>query len=85
MSEHNIYDIASWAGRLKKDDAFCYFVKQIRDEQLSLFLNSGRDDTETREAAHEILRALDKIEGTLDTAISAKTFADKKDQHRGND
>lgn len=36
-------------------------LDEIRDAQTRAFLNSGADDTATREEAHAIVRALEKV------------------------
>ena len=80
-----IQERASRAKRLRADDAFQEFVKEVRDDAIASFMSSGPGDTDVREEAHAILRALSNIEGKLDAAIGAKTLADKKGQHRGSD
>ena len=67
------------AKRLKNDTAFMQFVEDVRNEQIRLFTTSAAQDVEQREEAHAILRALNKIEVQLDSAIAAKTLLDRKE------
>jgi len=67
------------AERLKNDTAFTQFVEDVRNEQIRLFTTSAAQDVEQREEAHAILRALNKIEVQLDSAIAAKTLLDRKE------
>ena len=66
------------AKRLKNDTAFTQFIEDVRNEQIRLFTTSGAQDTEQREEAHAVLRALTKIEVELDAAITAETLFDRK-------
>ena len=66
------------AKRLKNDTAFQTFVDDVREEQMRIFANSAASDTERREEAHAILRALNKIGDTLDAAIAAEVILDRK-------
>ena len=54
------------------------FCKKVREEQMRIFADSGVDDVSIREQAHGIIRALKQIEATLDAAISAEKFLDRK-------
>lgn len=69
---------ADEAKRLKNDTAFQTFVDMVREEQKRLFADSSAEDVSAREQAHAIIRALNKIENTLDAAISAEKFLDRK-------
>jgi hypothetical protein len=69
---------ASEAKRLKADTAFQQFVQVVREDQMRIFANSAASDIEAREEAHAIIRALNKIEVSLDAAIGAETLLDRK-------
>lgn len=82
----NIDEKASRAKRLRDDEAFADFIQEVREDAIAAFANSRANETEAREEAHALLRAINQIEGKLDAAIGAKALADKrKGQHRGND
>lgn len=80
MSGVDVRMKAEEARRLKDDTAFQKFVQSIRDEQCRVFLASGAQDVVAREEAHAILRALTQIEATLDAALTAETFLDRKER-----
>jgi hypothetical protein len=69
---------ANEAKRLKADTAFQQFVQVVREDQMRIFANSAASDVEAREEAHAIIRALNKIEVSLDAAIGAETLLDRK-------
>lgn len=69
---------ADEAKRLKADTAFMLFCDKVREEQMRIFADSGVDDVSIREQAHGIIRALKQIEATLDAAIAAEKFLDRK-------
>ena len=80
-----ISERASRAKRLRDDKAFQEFMEDVRSQQVAVFLKIAASP-EAREEAHAIVRALSTIEGTLDAAVSAETYEQKrKGQHRGND
>jgi hypothetical protein len=69
---------ADEARRLKADTAFLTFMQGVRDDQIKVFTDSVASDVEAREEAHAIMRALNQIEMTLDAALTAETFLDRK-------
>lgn len=76
---------AAWAERLRADDAWKWVISEMRDEAISQFTSSGAKDTERREEAHTLLRAITKMEGLLDAVIAERDHLNKKGQHRAND
>lgn len=73
---------ADEAKRLKKDTAFMRFVDDVREDQMRVFANSEASEIDSREEAHAIIRALNKIEMFLDAAIAAEAMLDRK-QRKG--
>lgn len=69
---------ADEAKRLKADTAFLTFCGKVREEQMRVFADSSAEDVSAREQAHAIIRALKQIENTLDAAIAAERFLDRK-------
>jgi hypothetical protein len=45
---------------------------------MSIFANSTKEQSEVREEAHAILRALNAVEVHLDAVIAAETLLDRK-------
>ena len=66
------------AKRLKEDTAFTQFFEEVRQAQMSMFANSTKEQSEVREEAHAILRALNAVEVYLDAVIAAETLLDRK-------
>jgi len=66
------------AKRLKSDTAFTQFFEEVRQAQMSIFANSTKEQSEVREEAHAILRALNAVEVYLDAVIAAETLLDRK-------
>lgn len=85
MSREEIRIKAAQALALAEDEVFKAFVAEVRDAQIAAFRNSRADQTEVREEAHAILRALDAIEHRLKSAMIDEVIEAKKEQHRGND
>ena len=82
-------DIEIRAARSKallNNDHFIDTLRDLRERQKDVFVNSAASDVEAREEAHEIVRALDAIEVSLKADVDAVTILKKrKEQHRGND
>lgn len=80
-------DATEWGHRverLRADETFQNVMQECRDDAVSQFLTSGPGDTEAREQAHALIRALDAIDGKLSSGSFGKKLAEKG-QHRGND
>lgn len=75
---------AARAQRLRDDEVFAEFIAEVRNDAMAKFLTSGPRDTEAREEAHAIIRALNHIEGALQAACDDFTI-EQKGQHRGSD
>jgi hypothetical protein len=71
---------ASDAERLQNDIDFRSLVDGIRQEQINIFVQSQKDDVESREEAHSILRALDKIERVLQSVITDEAIKRKREK-----
>ena len=77
---------AARSGALLNNEHFIDTMKDLRERQKDIFVNSAASDVEGREEAHAIIRALDAIEVSLRADVDAVTILKKrKEQHRGND
>ena len=76
---------AARAKRLRGDDTFQQVIKELREDAIASFLNSGAQDSAARDEAHAMARAIAAIEGKLEGWIAAQSLAEKKGQHRGTD
>jgi len=62
------------ARQLKGNAEYNRFTQIIRDEQVKAFTDSSATDIVVREEAHAILRALNLIDGKLDSFINDETI-----------
>ena len=74
---------AERARAILQDVLFTDAIAAIRDRQLTAFENSAPDQTEAREQAHQMLRAITQLTGELQSAIDDEVI--KKGRHRGSD
>jgi len=73
----NIKDKAALAKNLWRDDTFQEILQSIRDRQTSVFLNS-QSQLETIKDAHDIIKALNLIEGQFNTVFADEAIYNKK-------
>jgi uncharacterized protein (DUF849 family) len=77
-------NIKEWAGKvrhLQNDPVFSEVLKKIREQQVEVFLNAGSQDSDLM-SAHDIIRALDKIEGYFNSVLSEEAIFDKRQQRK---
>jgi hypothetical protein len=70
--------VAADVQRLLNDDVFKEVTYRVRQEQIDIFVNSGRWDVEEREDAKHILRAMDKVEQALQAVRSDEAIKEKR-------
>lgn len=75
----NIKERASRIRALSNDETYQGVVKEIRNAQVNVFLNS-QSQFEAITDAHDIIRALDKIEDYFNTVLSDEAIFDKKEK-----
>jgi len=63
---------------LINNDTFTTVFDIIRQEQVKKFLSSAKGDTEVREEAHAMTRALNEFEHILKRAITKEVMQDKR-------
>ena len=79
-------DIEQKAKRSKSllvNEWFIETIKNLREEQKTVFADSSADEVEKREDAHAILRALNAIEVSLRADVDAMALLQKKGKHLG--
>ena len=69
---------ASKARALLADENFKTLMQELKQRQADIFFNSARSDTESREEAHTIMSALNKIEAYLQSAITDEKILKKR-------
>ena len=62
---------------------FVETIKNLREEQKTVFADSSAQEVEKREDAHAILRALNAIEVSLKADVDAMALLQKKGKHLG--
>ncbi len=70
--------LKSQALKLLADDTFVAVFVSMRAEQVKKFLNSSKDDSETREEAHAMTKALNEFDYILKRAITDQDIKDKR-------
>ena len=83
--DKDIEKAAKKAQALLSNTTFIETIKDLRNDQMLSFANSSANETEQREDAHAILRALKSIEYSLQADVDAMTLIERKGKHRGND
>jgi len=79
-------DIEQKAKRSKallENEWFVETIKNLREDQKSIFANSSAQELEKREDAHAILRALNAIEVSLRADVDAMALLNKKGKYLG--
>ena len=68
---------AEWASNLLKDDFFVKVMDDLKNQQISVIINTNRDEVEEREAAYSHIKTLDLFLGHLQ-GIAAETKIQEK-------
>lgn len=68
--------------RLQRDETFKAIIEKVRSDQVATFVQSNKNDTELREEAHSILRALDKIEQVMKSVLTDEAIKMKRKEGR---
>ncbi len=71
---------AQQARDLLNNETFQEFLRNVRERQKEVFLNSNANEVSLREEAHTLIRALDAIESELTSVISAEAVLDRKNK-----
>ena len=78
-------DIEQRAKRSKsllENEWFQETMKDLRNQQTKIFVNSAAHELEQREEAHAILRALKSIEVSLQSDVNAVKLIERRGWHR---
>ena len=68
---------AQWASNLLNDDFFKKVMDDLKNQQISVIINTNRDEVEEREAAYSHIKTLDLFLGHLQ-GIAAETRIQEK-------
>ncbi len=69
---------AEWANNLLKDDFFIKVMDDLKNQQISVILNTNRDGIDDRENAYLVVKTLELIEGHLKGMAAEKQIRDKR-------
>jgi hypothetical protein len=68
---------AQWASNLMADDFFVEVMNDLKNQQISVIINTNRDEVDEREAAYSHIKTLDLFLGHLQ-GIAAETKIQEK-------
>jgi hypothetical protein len=68
---------AEWANNLLNDDFFLKVMNDLKNQQISVIINTNRDEVDEREAAYNHIKTLDLFVGHLQ-GIAAETKIQEK-------
>lgn len=70
--------LAQWAENLLNDDFFKKVMDDLKNQQISVILNTNRDGIDDRENAYLVIKTLELIEGHLKGMAAEKQIRDKR-------
>ena len=69
---------AEWANNLLNDDFFKKVMDDLKNQQISVIINTNADEIDRREDAYRHIRTLELITGHLEGLASETVIRDKK-------
>ncbi|CAB5222451.1 hypothetical protein UFOVP378_5 [uncultured Caudovirales phage] len=69
---------AQWASNLLVDDFFLEVMNDLKNQQISVIINTNRDEAEQREAAYSHIKTLDLFLGHLQGLAAETKIQEKK-------
>jgi hypothetical protein len=69
---------AQWASNLLVDDFFVEVMNDLKNQQISVIINTNRDEIDEREAAYSHIKTLDLFLGHLQGIAAETKIQDKK-------
>lgn len=70
--------LAKWAKTLLEDDFFKEVLNNLKNEQISVIINTNSDELDRREIAYQHIKTLDLITGHLEGLASETVIREKK-------
>lgn len=70
--------LAQWASNLLNDDFFKKVMDDLKNQQISVILNTNRDGIDERENAYLVVKTLELIEGHLKGMAAEKQIQEKR-------
>lgn len=69
---------AEWANNLLNDDFFKKVIDDLKNQQISVIINTNRNEVDEREAAYSHIKTLDLFLGHLHGIAAETKIQDKK-------
>jgi hypothetical protein len=70
--------LAQWAKNLLNDDFFKEVLNNLKNEQISVIINTSAEESDRREDAYRHIKTLGLITGHLEGLASETVIRDKK-------
>ncbi len=72
------YLLAQWAKNLLNDDFFKEVLNNLKNEQISVIINTSAEESDRREDAYRHIKSIELITGHLEGLASETVIRDKK-------
>ena len=72
------YLVAQWAKNLLNDDFFKEVLNNLKNEQISVIINTSAEESDRREDAYRHIKTLELITGHLEGLASETVIREKK-------
>ena len=70
--------LAQWAKNLLNDDFFKEVLNNLKNEQISVIINTSAEECDRRETAYQHIKTLELITGLLEGIASETVIKEKK-------
>ena len=72
------YLVAQWAKNLLNDDFFKEVLNNLKNEQISVIINTSAEESDRREDAYRHIKSIELITGHLEGLASETVIREKK-------
>jgi RNA binding exosome subunit len=72
------YLVAQWAKNLLNDDFFKEVLNNLKNEQISVIINTSAEESDRRENAYRHIKSIELITGHLEGLASETVIREKK-------
>jgi hypothetical protein len=70
--------LAQWAKNLLNDDFFKEVLNNLKNQQISVIINTSAEESDRREDAYRHIKSIELIKGHLEGLASETVIRDKK-------
>ena len=78
MNSNDKAVVAQWAKNLLNDDFFKEVLNNLKNEQISVIINTSAEESDRREDAYRHIKTLELITGHLEGLASETVIREKK-------